>query len=391
MTVFENSRCPHCGTYLHIKWSSYSRYVIYKYREIKKIKVQRHKCKVCNKTFGELPEDVFPRLRYSKSAIIQMVEWKYLHTAGLRRAGKLADREITYPASTIWKYLQRLGPKSKEALKNLKIPFSGVISIDEDYYKCGGGIGVHIVVSAVFKDKNGKYTVIIGSEDFTVKLSEEAKKDKRKAKKEVRELLPGHIEKVLQEVAERFGVTEVRMVLTDDEPIYSRIIPEIFPFAVHRICLWHIMKNLVKALNKELGTLPLVQGVINRLNHLWSAKTQQEALKIVDAIANILNGMSEKIERRLTGLKERIFENKIGLFDFRTNNPSEWTFARIEPGIKIIKSFQSDGGMSNYLWNTVMYYNCSCFVDGKHKGKSPIELVCPTGAGTENMTPFYYV
>ena len=270
-----------------------------------------------------------------------MVEWKYLHTAGLRRAGKLADREITYPASTIWKYLQRLGPKSKEALKNLKIPFSGVISIDEDYYKCGGGIGVHIVVSAVFKDKNGKYTVIIGSEDFTVKLSEEAKKDKRKAKKEVRELLPGHIEKVLQEVAERFGVTEVRMVLTDDEPIYSRIIPEIFPFAVHRICLWHIMKNLVKALNKELGTLPLVQGVINRLNHLWSAKTQQEALKIVDAIANILNGMSEKIERRLTGLKERIFENKIGLFDFRTNNPSEWTFARIEPGIKIIKSFQS--------------------------------------------------
>ena len=151
---------------------------------------------MCNKTFSILPDDVLPGLKYSKSAIKQMVEWKYLHTTGLRKAGKVSDRETIYPASTISKYIQRIAPKSIEALKNLKIPFSGVISIDEDYYKCDGGIGVHIMVTAVYSDRNGQYTVIIGSEDFKVKYSEEAKRDRRKAKKEIREVLSEHIEKV---------------------------------------------------------------------------------------------------------------------------------------------------------------------------------------------------
>jgi len=391
MTVFKVSRCPHCGAYRHINWGSYSRYVVYKYRKTKKIKVQRYRCKSCNKTFSKLPKDVLPGLRYSRSAIIHMLERKYLYTTGLRKVGKESDRETIYPASTIWKYIQRIAPKSIEAVKNLKIPFSGVISIDENYYKCDGGIGVHILVSAVYSDRNGQYTVIIGSEDFKVKYSEEAKRDKRKAKKEIREVLSEHIEKVLQDVAERFGVTEVRMVSTDDEPIYSRVIPEIFPFAVHRICLWHIMKNIIKALNKKLGDLPFVQNIIHMLKNLWSTKTQKEAIRIVDTIAGILKGLSKKLYQRLLKLKGRIIENNVGLFNFRTNNPSEWTFAIIEPGIKIMKSFQSDDGMGNYLWNAAMYYNCSCFVDGKHKGKSPLELVCPSGVGAENMTPFYYV
>ena len=138
------------------------------------------------------------------------------------------------------------------------------------------------MVSAVYSDKNGQYTVIIGSEDFKVKYSEEAKRDRRKAKKEIREVLREHIKKVLQDVAERFGVTGVRMILTDDEPIYSRVIPEIFPFAVHRICQWHIMKNIIKALNKKLGDLPFVQNIIHLLKNLWSTKTQKEAIRIVD-------------------------------------------------------------------------------------------------------------
>ncbi len=112
-----------------------------------------------------------------------MIEWKYLYGGGLRKVGKTSDRKTIYPSSTIWKYIQWIGPKSKEALEKLKIIFSGVITVDEIYYKCNGGTGVHIVVSAVCEDKNGKYTVIIGSEDFMIELSEESRKDKRKMKK----------------------------------------------------------------------------------------------------------------------------------------------------------------------------------------------------------------
>ncbi|CEG12931.1 hypothetical protein MSIBF_A2930010 [groundwater metagenome] len=57
-------------------------------------------------------------------------------------------------------------------------------------------------------------------------------------------MLSKHIEKVLQDVAERYGVTCIKIVLTDDDPIYSTIVPNIFPFAIHRICLWHILKKL---------------------------------------------------------------------------------------------------------------------------------------------------
>ncbi|PIN67467.1 MAG: hypothetical protein COV98_02720 [Candidatus Altarchaeum sp. CG12_big_fil_rev_8_21_14_0_65_33_22] len=120
--------------------------------------MQRYKCKVCGRTFSNLPEDVLPRKKYSKSAIIQMLEWKYLHGTGLRKTGKISDRKTIYPPSTIWKYIQWVGPKSKKALEKIKIIFSGVISTDEIYYKCNGGTGVHIVVSAVCEDKNGKNT-----------------------------------------------------------------------------------------------------------------------------------------------------------------------------------------------------------------------------------------
>jgi len=37
--------------------------------------------------------------------------------------------------------------------------------------------------------------------------------------------------------------------------------------------------------------------------------------------------------------------------------------------------------MKNYLNNMVMWYNTSSFVDGAHKDKSPMELVCHAGVG----------
>ncbi len=109
MTIFK-FKCPYCGAYHYIKWgsysSSYSRDVMYINYEQKKINVQRYKCKVCGGTFSNLPKDVLPRKKYSKSAIIQMLEWKYLHGTGLRKTGKISDRKTIYPPSTIWKYIQ---------------------------------------------------------------------------------------------------------------------------------------------------------------------------------------------------------------------------------------------------------------------------------------------
>lgn len=393
MIIFK-IKCPHCGAYHYIKWGSYSRYVVYLNHEKKYINVQRYKCKVCEGTFSNLPEDVLPRKKYSKSAIIQMLEWKYLHGTGLRKTGKISDRKIIYPPSTIWKYIQWAGPKSKEALEKLNIifsgVFSGVISIDEIYYKCDGGTVVHIVVSAVYEDKNRKYTVIIGSEDFKVELSKEATSDKRKMKKEIREMLPEHIEKVLQDVAKIYDSTRIKIVLTDDDPIYPPIVPKIFPFAIHGICLWHVLKNFFKALKKAHITSEIFEKAMSTINSLWLTNNQKKAMEIIDKLQNILNGANKKIIRRLDKIRRRIIENKIGLLDFRTNNPSESTFARIKPLIKVLKSFQSGDGAKNYLNNMVMWYNTSSFVDGAHKGKSPVELVCPDGVG-DKMTPFSYI
>jgi len=38
----------------------------------------------------------------------------------------------------------------------------------------------------------------------------------------------------------------------------------------------------------------------------------------------------------------------------------------------------------------VMWYNTPSFVDGAHKGTSPIKLVCPNDVG-DKMTPFSYI
>lgn len=390
MSTFNSLKCPHCGAYHCIKWGSYSRDVVHINGERKKINVRRYRCKICNGTFSILPEYVLPRKKYSKSAIIQMLEWKYLHGGGLRKIGKISDRKTIYPPSTIWRYLQWVGPKSKEALEKLKIMLSGVISVDEIYYKCDGGTGVHIVVSVVCEDKNGKYAVIIGSECFKIEPSEDAMRDKRKMKKEIREMLSGHIEKVLQVVAEKYGVTFIKMVLTDDDPIYSTIIPKIFPFAIHRICLWHVLNNFLEALEKAYKNSEIFRKAMSTINALWHASNRWEAMEIIDKVVALLNGANKKIIRRLAKLEERIIENRIGLLDFRTNNFSESIFARIKSLIKVLKSFQSGDGMENYLNSMVMWYNTSVFVDGAHKNKSPIELVCPTGVG-DKITPFSYI
>ncbi|NCN65656.1 MAG: hypothetical protein COV98_02725 [Candidatus Altarchaeum sp. CG12_big_fil_rev_8_21_14_0_65_33_22] len=232
--------------------------------------------------------------------------------------------------------------------------------------------------------------MIIGSEDFEIELSEEDRSDKRKMKKEVGDVLSEHIEKVLQDVAEQYGVTCIKIVLSDDDPIYSTIVPKIFPFAIHRICLWHILKNFLKALEKAHINSEIFQKAMSTINCLWHVNNQKEAMEIVDKLQSILNGTNKKIIRRLAKIMERIIENRIGLLDFRTNNPSESTFARIKPLIKVMKSFQSGKGMKNYLYCMVMGYNTSSFVDGAHKNKSPIELVCPIGVG-DKMTPFSYI
>ncbi|NCS91183.1 MAG: hypothetical protein GW779_02005 [Candidatus Altiarchaeum hamiconexum] len=209
-------------------------------------------------------------------------------------------------------------------------------------------------------------------------------------KKEVGDVLSEHIEKVLQDVAEQYGVTCIKIVLSDDDPIYSTIVPKIFPFAIHRICLWHILKNFLKALEKAHINSEIFQKAMSTINCLWHVNNQKEAMEIVDKLQSILNGTNKKIIRRLAKIMERIIENRIGLLDFRTNNPSESTFARIKPLIKVMKSFQSGKGMKNYLYCMVMGYNTSSFVDGAHKNKSPIELVCPIGVG-DKMTPFSYI
>ena len=38
------------------------------------------------------------------------------------------------------------------------------------------------------------------------------------------------------------------------------------------------MKNIIKALNKELGDLPFIQNIIYLLKNFWSTKTQKEAI-----------------------------------------------------------------------------------------------------------------
>jgi len=80
-------------------------------------------------------------------------------------------------------------------------------------------------------------------------------------------------------------------------------------------------------------------------------------------------------------IREKIIKNKIGLLDSKTNNPSESTFARIKPLIKVIKSFQSGDEIKNYLNSIVMWHNTSSFVDGAHKDKSPMGISIPRWCG----------
>jgi hypothetical protein len=70
-----------------------------------------------------------------------------------------------------------------------------------------------------------------------------------------------------------------RVVVSDLDPAYGRILPQVFPNAVHHECIFHAIQNALRQMTKVYGrhcqekvpeTVPLYEAI----THLFQAQTQ---------------------------------------------------------------------------------------------------------------------
>lgn len=370
-------KCPYCKGRKTIKYRTYKRTIIDKGKVRTTISIQRYWCKSCQKTFSSLPVNIKPKCIYTEDAKQEMVESKFWFGSGLRKVGGRITDKVRYAATTVWRAVQKHAKKARRWLKNFVIPSGRIrIAIDEKFLKCKKGIVIWLNVVLLFRVDKSWYGVTIYHDTLLIK--DPKIKDKRKLRKLLRERQKPFTESFARRLRKRLGGRKVELVVTDFDTIYPGIINRYFPEARHQICILHIEKSVYKAFEHEFGTGldDEIKEIRNRLLSVFYVNTIEEAISTLNSMPMERfkqGGSVRRVINKIRNWRDRVFQFlQTGI---RTNNALEQIFSRVDPLFEVMKSFQSESGMKNFLSGLVAWNNTCPFVDGKFKGVSPVDLL----------------
>jgi len=366
-----------------------------KYRKAVSINGIRILCKSCNRTTCRYPPGIELWQRLLPEAIQHLALQKMFKKCGYRDVGREDYAMPGFSAATCWKVIQELGPKAKEAMSDLSKGWSSTLIVDEKYEKCKSGTIMWIVAGQFFRDTNGHhYCCIIKTKTFYIQAKEESRKDKRKLKKDVRELLAKQNPVFFQELADEMDDPEnIKAIVTDLENTYPDAIAKAFPNARHQFCLQHVVESLKRIFDKEIGRKNMTdedQKILDALYSLPNIQSESEYFELRDRFQIWWSKSKDRIHPKPnqygtnTGIEwwyNHVLAKKENICAFLevdgsppTTNSLESQFARVKPRTLLMKSFQSGSGATNYLNLMAVYLNVAPFSDGHNKGLSIVDL-----------------
>jgi len=305
------------------------------------------------------------------------VENKFWYGSGYRKVGGKITDKIRYAATTVWRAVQEHAKKAKRWLRKFVIPTGKLkIAIDEKFLKCRKGIVVWLNAVLLFRVDKAWYGVIIHHDTLVVRDTNI--KDKRKLRKLLRERQKQFTESFARRLRRRLGNRKIELIVTDFDTIYPGIVDEYFPKAKHQICILHIEKSVYRAFEKEFGREldDDIKGIREKLLDVFDADTVEQAMSILDSIPMDRfkqGGSVSRVINKIRNWRDRIFQFlQTGI---KTNNTIEHVFARVDPLFEVMKSFQSESSMKNFLSGLVVWNNTCPFVDSKFRGMSPVDLL----------------
>ena len=179
-----------------------------------------------------------------------------------------------------------------------------------------------------------------------------------------------------------------RVVVSDLDPAYGRILPLVFPNAIHHECIFHALQNASRQMTQVYGryylekvpeTVPLHDAITN-LFHAQTQKTVRQRFAALMALRETYVTKTPEIACVFDSL-ERHFPKLVNAIESpdipRTNNATELVIRRFDQHYQAMCGLDTLESARNYLRVFELVYRLTPFAeDGRPeiRGKSPLEL-----------------
>jgi transposase-like protein len=369
-------RCAYCGSdHVAPKSKQPRRKTVFDaFGELHLIEVVRYYClnpACAYHTFTHFPAGVLPHSRYPVPVRLLAVEVYDTLLATYRRSARLF--EVT--AATLYQWVNALGPAAECLAAYLGVVrTSGVIGVDDKWI---------LVCSPSAVRPHGRrkravwryayFAVDVYSYDLLAL-----------------KLYPEHNDEAARLILLELKAKGLRprVVVTDLDPAYGRVLPQVFPNAVHHECIFHALQNASAQLTRVYGryylervpaSVPLHEAIMT-LFHAQTQKTVRQRFADLMALRETYVAQTPEIACVFDSLA-RHFPKLVNAIENplipRTNNATELVIRRFDQHYQAMCGFDTLESAQRYLRVFEVVYRLTPFADDARpeiRGKSPLEL-----------------
>lgn len=376
-TAAEPLRCTYCGS-THVSPKSAQprlKRIIDQCGVAHWLDVKRHYCHnpACHyQSFTALPAGVLPHSAYPVPLRLLALELYVNLLSTYRRSARV----LGLKASTLYHWLADLSPAALQLAAYLGVVrTSGVVGIDDKWIKvCSPSAvpkhGTH--QRAVWR--YAYFAVDVYSLDLLAL-----------------ELYPEHNDHALRLLllALKARGIQPRVVVSDLDPAYGRMLPEVFPRAIHHECIFHALQNAERQLTQVYGrhyreSMPAAASLHAHVVNLFRARTQKtvrarfaELLALRESyvsqtpqLACVFDSLETHFPKLVNAIESPLIP--------RTNNTTELVIRRFDQHYSGMCGFDSFESAQVYLRLFTLVYRLTPFADDNPnvlmRGKCPLEL-----------------
>ncbi len=374
--VSESIHCTYCGSDQVAPKSKQPRRKTVRDESGEKhvVEVLRYYCKNpdCEyQTFTNFPPGILPHARYTLHVRLIAIEVYETLLTTYRRSARM----FGVKAATVYHWVASLSPAATCLAAYLGvIRTSGVIGIDDKWI---------LVCSPSAVRPHGRrsravwryayFAIDVYSYDILAL-----------------ELYPDHNDDAVRLILLELKAKGIRprVVVSDLDPAYGRMLPLVFPQAVHHECIFHALQFWSSQMTKVYGRyylekVPEAVPLHDALTNLFKVQTQKTVRKRYADLMTLrekyvtqnpaIATVFDSVERHFPKLINAIESTDIP----RTNNSTELVIRRFDQHYQAMCGFDTLASAEKYLRVFELVYRLTPFTDDARpeiRGKSPLEL-----------------
>ena len=322
-------------------------------------------------TFTQFPLGVLPHSRYPVPVRLLAVEVYDTLLSTYRRSARLF--EVT--AATLYHWISALSSATECLAAYLGVVrTSGVIGVDDKW--------ILVCSPAAVRPHGRRQRAVWRYAYFAV--------DVYSYDLLALQLYPQHNDEAARLILLELKAKGLRphVVVTDLDPAYGRVLPQVFPAAIHHECIFHALQNASAQLTRVYGryylekmpeSVPLHEA-ITTLFHAHTQKTVRKRFANLMALRESYVAQTPEIACVFDSL-ERHFPKLVNAIENplipRTNNATELVIRRFDQHYQAMCGFDTLESAQRYLRVFEVVYRLTPFADDGRpeiRGKSPLEL-----------------